>query len=168
LQADPEKTNTVEFMSLSKTYNMPGWRLGACVGNRDAIAALLTVKSNIDSGHFRPVYDAGAAALNDTPQHWMDERNARYQARRERILETCPAIGLEAMKTPGSLYVWARVLDGDDQVYARSALDKTYVSIAPGQMFGEAGRGFLRFSIAVEDSALADALSRLRTWYQGR
>jgi len=158
----------VEFMSLSKMYNMAGWRLGACVGNHDAIEALLVVKSNIDSGHFRPVYDAGIAALNETPQRWIDERNAIYQARRDRILAVCPEIGLEAYKTPGSLYVWARVQDGDDHGYMDSLLDKAFVSVTPGTMYGPAGAGYIRLSLGVEDDRLDEALKRMRSWYRTR
>src|SRR5204863_7347005 len=117
LQVEGAKESTVEFMSMSKTYNMAGWRLGAAVGNREALKNLLRVKSNIDSGHWNPIYNAGIAAINTTPHSWIDERNARYAARRERILATLPAIGLEAFKSPASLYVWARVPDGDDQRY---------------------------------------------------
>ncbi|HRE46172.1 MAG TPA: aminotransferase class I/II-fold pyridoxal phosphate-dependent enzyme [Aggregatilineales bacterium] len=168
LQADPDKSCTVEFMSLSKFHNMAGWRLGACVGNKEAIDALLVIKSNIDSGHFRPIYDAGAAALNHTPESWVNERNAIYQARRDKLLAVCPEIGLEPFKTPASLYVWVRVKDGDDQAYTNDALENALVSITPGTMYGEAGRGYLRFSIGVSDDRLDEAISRLKGWYSRR
>lgn len=167
LQADPEKAVTVEFMSLSKTYNMAGWRLGACVGNRRAIEALLTVKSNIDSGHFRAIYDAGSAALDETPQGWIDARNAIYAARRDRIIAACPKIGLEPLPAKGSLYIWARVLGfgGDDQAWTARALQEAHVSITPGQLFGEAGAGFVRIAVTVPDARLAEALDRVERWY---
>ena len=168
LQADPEKSVTVEFMSLSKTYNMAGWRLGACVGNRDAIEALLVVKSNVDTGHFRPIYDAGAAALNDTPQAWIDARNARYQTRRDRILAACPRIGLEPFRSPGSLYIWARVVAGDDRQYTNAALERALVSFTPGSLFGEAGHGWVRISLAMQEHRLEEALDRLIRWYEAR
>jgi LL-diaminopimelate aminotransferase len=165
LQADPDKTCTVEFMSLSKMYNMAGWRLGACVGNREAIEALLVVKSNIDSGHFRAVYDAGAAALNLTPQSWIDTRNAVYQSRRDQIISACQQIGLSPIKTSGSLYVWAKVNSGDDQAYTNAALEQALVSITPGQMYGAAGTGYVRFSMGIEDARLQESLARLLAWY---
>jgi LL-diaminopimelate aminotransferase len=168
LQADPDLTNSVEFMSLSKSHNMAGWRLGACVGNREAIAALLNIKSNIDSGHFRPIYDAGAAALNDTPQSWIDARNAIYQKRRDQLLEVCPRIGLTPIKTSGSLYVWAYVQSGDDRAYTDDALENAWVSITPGQMYGPAGAGYVRFSIGVEDARFQESLGRLERWYGTR
>ncbi len=166
-QVPDAKDVAVEFMSLSKMYNMAGWRLGACVGNREAVEALLVVKSNMDSGHFRPVYDAGIAALDHTTQVWMDARNAIYQARRDRILAVCPDIGLEAYKTPGSLYVWARVKDGDDDQYVDALLESASVAVTPGRMYGPAGRGYIRLSLGVEDKRLDEALNRMRGWYRG-
>jgi LL-diaminopimelate aminotransferase len=168
LQVPGAKENTVEFMSLSKMYNMAGWRLGACVGNAEAIANLLVVKSNIDSGHFKPVYDAGTVALNDTPDSWLDERNAIYQARRDKIAATLPLIGLKAEKPRGSLYFWAKVDDGDDHAYVESALMGALVAFTPGTMYGEAGRGYVRISLGVEDRRLDEALERLKVWYNAR
>src|SRR5260221_2676619 len=157
---------TVEFTSFSKTFNMAGWRLGACVGPREAIDALLTVKSNVDSGYWKAIFDAGSTALNTTPQSWLDARNARYNARREKILALLPEIGLEAFKTPASLYVWARVLDGDEQRYVDRALEEGLVALTPGTMYGDAGKGYVRFSLGIADERLEEALARLRKWYQ--
>ena len=100
LQIEGAKDICVEFMSFSKSYNMAGWRLGAAVGNATALKALLHVKSNMDSGHFKAIYDAGIAAMQDTPDSWITERNAIYQSRRDRILGTLDAIGLEAPYPP--------------------------------------------------------------------
>lgn len=168
LQVPGAKDCTVEFMSMSKTYNMAGWRLGACVGNREAIKNLLTIKSNIDSGHFRAIYDAGTAAINHTPDSWITERNRRYQARRDRMLAVLPEIGLEAFKTSASLYIWAKVADSDDKQYCEGALNEAQVAIAPGQVYGKAGKGYLRFSLTVADQRLEEALARLKEWYRVR
>ncbi len=168
LQVPGAKECTVEFMSLSKTYNMAGWRLGAAVGRREALDKLLVIKSNMDSGHFKAVYDAGTAALNDTPDSWLAERNARYQRRRDQILATMPEIGVEAFKAPASLYVWARVHEGDDGRYAERALEGANVSIAPGSIYGAAGRGYVRFSLSVPEPRLEEALGRLRRWYNAQ
>ncbi|RMF51008.1 MAG: aminotransferase class I/II-fold pyridoxal phosphate-dependent enzyme [Chloroflexota bacterium] len=165
LQVEGALTCTVEFMSLSKLYNMAGWRLGACLARREVIEALLTIKSNVDSGHFRPIYEAGALALNATPQSWIDQRNAIYQARRDAILAACPSIGLSAFKTSGSLYVWARVADGDDTAYVQAALEQAQVSLTAGSMYGPAGKGYVRISVGVEDSRLQEAIARLQRWY---
>lgn len=168
LQIDGAKEVAVEFMSLSKSHNMAGWRLGAMVGNRQAVAELLTVKSNIDSGHFRPVYDAGVVALDETPQEWIDGRNARYANRRDKILQALPEIGLYMkQEARGSLYIWAQVNDGDDVAYTERALLEKNVSIAPGSFFGKDGRGFVRMSLGISDEALDEALQRLRQLFGG-
>ncbi len=166
LQAPGAKDCTVEFVSMSKTYNMAGWRLGAAVGARDAIENLLVVKSNIDSGHFRPVYDAGAVALNQTPDSWIAERNARYQRRRQRILEALPEIGLEPFKSSASLYIWARVQDGNEDQYCERALNEACVALTPGTVYGRGGRGHVRISVSVAEARLEEALARLREWHR--
>jgi LL-diaminopimelate aminotransferase len=165
LQVPGAKDCTIEFMSMSKFFNVAGWRLGACLSNHEVIDTLLTVKSNIDSGHWRAIYDAGAVALNETPQAWIDERNAHYQKRRDQILAALPEIGLEAYKSPASLYVWARVLVGDDQQYVDQALSEALVALTPGNMYGSGGAGHVRFSLGVVDQRLDEALTRLREWH---
>ncbi|MEL6269319.1 MAG: aminotransferase class I/II-fold pyridoxal phosphate-dependent enzyme, partial [Chloroflexota bacterium] len=93
LSAAGGKECAVEFISFSKTYNMAGWRLGAAVGNSDALANLLRVKSNVDSGHFKPIYEAGISALEETPSEWIADRNDIYRSRRDRIMEALPTMG---------------------------------------------------------------------------
>jgi len=168
LQASGAKMCTVEFMSFSKTYNMAGWRLGAAVGNASALDALLTIKSNMDSAHWRAVYDGGIAALNETTQAWLDARNAVYQARRDKLYAACAHIGLTPYRSHGSLYVWAKVDSGDDAAYVNSALETAHVSITPGTMYGPAGAGWVRLSIGIEDSRLDEAIQRLTAWYAKR
>jgi LL-diaminopimelate aminotransferase len=168
LQARGAKDCTVELMSFSKTYNMGGWRLGAAVGNAEALNRLLHVKSNIDSGHFRPVYEAGIAALEQTSREWLEERNQIYQSRRDRLLAVLPEIGLAAHKPRGSIYVWARVQDGDGGTYAEEVLTQAQVSIAPGAAYGPGGTQYVRFSLGVPDSRFDVALERLKSWYAKR
>ena len=165
LQADPEAGQTIEFLSFSKSYNMAGWRLGAAVGSSEAIETLLSVKSNIDSGHFEPVYDGGIAALK-TNQLWIEERNAIYERRRDKILSVLPQIGLTAQKSQGSLYIWAKITDGDTQSYVENALEHACVSIAPGSAYGPGGDGYVRISLGVPDKRLDEALNNLIEWYQ--
>jgi LL-diaminopimelate aminotransferase len=169
LQAHGAKNHAVEFMSLSKMFNVAGWRLGAMVGSSEALENLLTVKSNIDSGHWKAVYDGGTAALNKVPQTWLDERNAKWGARREKILAALPTIGLEAFKSPASLYVWAKLRDDcaypDEVTYCDNALEETGVSVTPGTMYGPGGQRHVRFSLGVADDRLDEALNRLREWY---
>ena len=164
LQADGAKDCTVEFMSFSKTYNMAGWRLGAAVGNAEALKNLLLVKSNVDSGHFHAIYDAGIVATH-TPQSWIDERNRIYQARRDRIMATLPEIGLEGFQPLGSLYIWARAIDSDGGAYCERALEATSVVFAPGLIYGDAGKAYVRISIGMDDDHIDEALQRLKVWY---
>jgi LL-diaminopimelate aminotransferase len=168
LQTPGAKTCTVEFMSLSKTYNMAGWRLGAAVGNAEALKTLLRIKSNVDSGHFHAVYDAGVEALESTPQEWINKRNNIYRARRDRVLAALRQIGLEAGKPKGAMYIWAKVLDGDSRSYQEEALSAAHVSIAPGETYGPDGEGYVRLSLSTADDRLDEALERLIAWYASR
>lgn len=160
--------NTIEFMSLSKMYNMAGWRIGAIVGNREVLNTLLTVKSNTDSAHFKGIYDAGTTALNDTPDSWIAERNDYYRRRRDRLMDALPQIGLHAERPKGSMYLWASVDDGDDAAYATDALTFAQVSVTPGRMYGEDGSGYIRFSLGVSDARFDLAIERLKQWYANR
>jgi len=168
LQAPDAMDCVIEFMSFSKTYNMGGWRLGAAVGNATALQTLLQVKSNVDSGHFHAVYDAGIIAIDTTPQDWIDARNQVYQRRRDHILSILPGIGLQAHKPKGSLYVWARADSGDGVQYAEDALSQAHVALAPGSIYGSGGSEYVRISLAVPDKRLEEALSRLKDWYGDR
>jgi LL-diaminopimelate aminotransferase len=168
LEIKGAKACSVEFMSFSKTYNMGGWRLGAAVGNADVLRRLLQVKSNVDSGHFRPVYDAGVAALDQTTQTWIDQRNAVYQRRRDQLLQELPNIGLQALKPRGSLYVWARSLHMDGSQYVENALEGAHIAFAPGAAYGPGGEAFVRISLGIPDHRLEEALTRLKHWYQSR
>ncbi len=165
LQARDALDCTVEFISFSKSYNMAGWRIGAAVGNTEGIRTLLQMKSNVDSGHFRPIYDAAVVAVEQVTPDWIDQRNAIYQRRRDRILETLPQIGLSARKPKGSLYVWAHVDQGDGGSYADAALMNAHVSVAPGQIYGPGGTNYVRISVGIADERLEEALDRLKKWY---
>ncbi len=164
LQVTDFKPFTIEFISMSKSHNMAGWRLGAAVGSAEAITNLLQIKSNIDSGHFLAIYEAGAAALNETPQSWIDARNAVYQRRRDLILSRMNRIGLTAAPPKGSLYVWAKTHAGTGQDYVEGALNNAHVSFAPGSMYGPGGTDYVRISVGVPDDQLAVALDRLEKW----
>lgn len=156
------KDTTIEFMSLSKSHNMAGWRVGAAVGNAEALAALLKIKSNVDSGHFHPIYEAAITALDTTPIEWIHERNARYAARRDKIIAALPKIGLEIDAPPrGSLYVWARVQNGDDVGYTERCLLEGGISMAAGSIYGEDGRGYVRMSLGIPEDVLEQALDKL-------
>jgi len=165
LEVAGAKSIGVELMSFSKTFNMAGWRLGAAIGAADALKTLLQVKSNVDSGHFIGVYDAGIAAMDCTTPEWIQKRNAVYARRRDKILAALPHIGLNASKPQASLYIWAHVADMDSQTYVNRALSEAHVSIAPGPAYGPGGENFVRISVSVEDERLDEALERLKAWY---
>ena len=151
----------VEFNSLSKTYNMPGWRLGMAVGNAGALALLAQVKSNMDSGIFRPLQEAAVRALSVDPA-WIDERNEIYRHRREIILQDLQVLGLEASRPSASLYIWARVPDNwTSEAFALAVLQQTAVAVAPGSFFGQGGEGYMRFSITAPAERLREAMARL-------
>jgi LL-diaminopimelate aminotransferase len=166
LEIEGARDIAVEFYSLSKTFNMAGWRVGACVGNARLIEALLQVKSNVDSGMFIPVQEAACVALEVVPRAWIEQRNAVYERRRDILLDVLPEIGLLPQKSPATMYVWAQVRDGDDLQYAEDALHAAHVSIAPGRFFGEGGRGYVRISLVVAEKRMQEAIDRLRGWYQ--
>lgn len=166
--ADADQTTAIEFMSLSKTYNMAGWRLGAAVGNPQALATLLRVKSNVDSGHFCSVYDAGICALTEIPDKWISDRNAVYQKRRDAILSALPDIGLSAEKPKASLYIWAKVEDCDSSTFVKDALELAHVSLAPGVAYGPGGQNFIRISLSIPLERIELALNRLKQWRSGK
>jgi LL-diaminopimelate aminotransferase len=168
LEVDGAKDVAVEFNSLSKTYNMAGWRVGMCVGSAEALKALLAVKSNVDSGLFRAVCDASEEAIRGTSREWIEQRNVVYQERRDLIVDALPSIGLSALKPKGALYIWAKVEDGDDQAYADSALDGVYVCMTPGSVYGQNGAGYVRFSLVTPKERLSEAIERLQGWYSSR
>lgn len=152
----------LEFNSLSKTYNMAGWRIGMAVGRGDAIAALAQVKSNIDSGVFQPIQDAAIAALTGD-QEWLKERNAIYRKRRDMLLETLPRFGMEGYRSSASLYVWAKIPPDQpsSEEFASQLLEQAGVSIAPGSFFGSQGEGYVRISLGTPTDRLAEALERM-------
>jgi LL-diaminopimelate aminotransferase len=164
LQAEGAMDVGMEFHSLSKTYNMTGWRLGMAVGNADMINALLIVKSNLDSGVPQAIQYMGIEALNTTDE-WIDERNAVYQHRRDRVLEVLSEIGLEFDPPKASLYVWARVPDGSSSGdFAERLLDQCDIVVTPGAGYGSFGEGYIRFSLTIPDDQLEEGLKRLATW----
>ncbi len=166
LQVPGAKEHAVEFMSFSKSFNMAGWRLGAAVGSAEALKQLLKVKSNVDSGHFRAVYDAGIAAIDDTEPEWFAERNQVYANRRDMLLAALPEIGLSAQPSIGTLYVWAKVEEMPALEYVERALTEALVSVAPGTAYGPGGEGYVRLSLSISDERVAEGIQRLKAWYK--
>ena len=166
LQAKGAMDVGIEFHSLSKTYNMTGWRVGMAVGNARIIDALKRIKSNIDSGIPQAIQHAAIEALNGSQQCVADNM-AIYQRRRDKILETLSKIGIKATTPRASLYIWARVPDGYTSVsFATKWLDDIAVVVIPGIGYGRNGEGYIRISLTVPDARLDEALSRMASWNQ--
>jgi LL-diaminopimelate aminotransferase len=151
----------LEFNSLSKAYNMAGWRVGMAVGNANAVEALARTKTNIDSGIFRPIQDAAEVALTGD-QSWLDDRNQIYRERRDLILATLQEIGIQADKAMASLYIWAKVPHGYTSTeFAGHLLEDAGISIAAGSMFGAHGEGYVRISLGMSTERIREAMERL-------
>ena len=153
----------VEVFSLSKGYNMTGWRCAAIVGNAEAIAHYWRLKSNIDSGLFDAVQLAGVAALAPALDAEVRAMNAVYQRRRDLVCEALAAAGVSVTPPRGTIYVWAPVPDGfaDAATYCEHVLEQAAVAISPGGAYGPHGEGFFRISLTTPDERLLEAVQRL-------
>jgi LL-diaminopimelate aminotransferase len=154
----------VEVFSLSKGYNMTGWRCAAIVGNADAIAQYWRLKSNVDSGCFDAVQLAGAAALQPALDEQVRAMNAVYQRRRDLVCEALAQAGVNVTPPKGSIYIWAPVPEGFDSAaaYCEHVLEQAAVVISPGGAYGASGEGFFRISLTTTDDRLLEAVERIR------
>ena len=153
----------VEVFSLSKGYNMTGWRTAAIVGNADAVEAYWRLKTNIDSGMFEAVQLAAAAAL-DRGDEVPREMSAIYQRRRDLVCDALAAIGVEVAPPKGTIYVWAPMPAGHTSAsYCELVLEESGVVLSPGSSYGPNGEGFFRISLTVADERLSEAVERLRS-----
>lgn len=153
----------VELHSLSKTYNMAGFRVGMLVGNAKLVDAVGRLKSNIDSGMFRPIQYAAIEALQ-LPQSWLEQRNTIYKHRQNLLVEGCNALGMHARTPQASLYVWAHIPAQftTSRDFVNWLFDETGVLLTPGTNFGPTGEGYVRISIAVPEERITTALQRMR------
>lgn len=150
----------IEVHSLSKTYNMTGWRLGFAVGNRDILAGLGKVKTNVDSGAFEAVQEAGIAALTG-PQYCVREMNRIYKERRDALLVGLRELGLTVRQPKATFYVWAHV-NGSSSEFAKQLLEKVGIVATPGAGFGEYGEGYVRFALTQTVDRINEAVERMR------
>jgi LL-diaminopimelate aminotransferase len=159
---------SIEFNSLSKSWNMAGWRIGMAVGNFQALAALAQVKSNVDSGIFRPLQEAAVEALA-TDDEWVLERNRVYEARRDLMVAGLVSAGLQTTRPQATLYLWARVPNGSDsENWAFELLHSTGVAVAPGPFFGPGGKGYVRLSVGAPIDRIRSAMERLEEFMASR
>ena len=166
LQAEGAMEVGIEFHSLSKSYNMTGWRIGMAVGNPVLIDALMRVKSNVDSGIPQAIQRMAITAL-EGPQDCIDEHNATYQRRRDRLVEALRSIGMRVEPPKASLYVWAHVPDGFTSVeFAARMIDDIGVVMTQGTGYGQYGEGFVRLSLTIPDAQLEEGVRRIKEWRQ--
>jgi LL-diaminopimelate aminotransferase len=153
----------VEVFSLSKGYNMTGWRCAVIVGNADAISAYWKLKTNIDSGLFDAVQLAGIAALSPDTDGDKEEMNALYTRRRDLVVDALRAIGVHVEPPKATIYVWAPIPAGfaSSAEYCEHVLEEAGVVISPGGAYGPNGEGFFRISLTTPDDRLLEAVDRL-------
>jgi LL-diaminopimelate aminotransferase len=154
----------VEVFSLSKGYNMTGWRCAAIIGNADAIAQFWRLKSNIDSGLFEAVQLAAVTALSPELDEEVKAMNAVYQRRRDLVCDALSEAGVTVSRPKGTIYVWAPIPPGFESAaeYCEHVLERAAVVISPGGAYGPNGEGFFRISLTTPDDRLLEAVNRLR------
>ncbi|MEQ8829343.1 MAG: LL-diaminopimelate aminotransferase [Alphaproteobacteria bacterium] len=165
LQIPHARDIAVEFTSLSKTYSMPGWRIGFAAGNKKLIAALARIKSYVDYGAFTPIQVAATAAMNG-PQDCVDQVRALYKERRDVLVEGLNKAGWKVPSPEATMFVWAplpeRFSNMGSLEFAKLLLEKADVAVAPGVGFGEYGEGYLRFGLVENTQRIRQALRNIR------
>ncbi len=162
LEVEGAKEVGIEFHSLSKTFNMAGWRIGFSCGNSKIIEALAKVKSNIDSGIFQAVQLAGIAAL-ENDRKFLDKLNKMYQERRDVLADGFNSLGWKVNKPKAAFYVWAPVPPGyTSSELCRMLLEKAHIIVTPGTGFGENGEGYIRLALTVSTVRIKQAIARIK------
>ena len=166
LQIPGAKDIGVEFFSMSKSYSMPGWRMGFAVGNRELIYALRRIKSYLDYGAFQPIQIASIIALNGS-QECVDEIRDAYQQRRDVLCEGLDRIGWPVEKPRGTMFLWAKIPDKFKEMgsmeFSKHLLRECKVAVSPGIGFGELGNDFVRFAMVENEHRTRQALKSLRS-----
>ena len=161
LQIEGAKEVAIEFHSLSKTYNMTGWRIGMAVGNEELVKALGKVKTNIDSGQFNAVQEAGIVALN-MPEGELDKLRAVYRERREVMTSALKKLGLKPLESEVTFYIWTKVPEGYTSAeFVGRLIEEAGIVCTPGNGFGDAGEGYFRISLTVPTERLVEAARRI-------
>ena len=164
LEVDGAREVGLEFHSLSKSYNMTGWRIGMAVGNADMIKALFQIKANLDSGIPQAIQQMAIEALTGT-QSYIDDNNAIYQWRRDRVIQAVTKMGLQFEVPRASLYIWAGVPQGFSSAeFAARLLEETDIVVTPGSSYGQYGEGYIRLSLTTPDSQVEKGCQRLENW----
>jgi alanine-synthesizing transaminase len=165
LQLDGAKDIAIEFQSLSKTYAMPGWRMGFAAGNKALIGALARIKSYLDYGAYTPVQVAASAALNG-PQECIDEIRAIYKSRRDVLVESMGRAGWEIASPPASMFAWAKLpeqyREHGSMEFAKQLLIHAKIAVAPGIGFGEYGEGYVRIGLVENEHRIRQAARNVK------
>jgi alanine-synthesizing transaminase len=171
LEVPGAKDVGVELFSLSKSYSMPGWRIGFAVGNHQIIEALRRIKSYLDYGAFQPIQIASIIALNG-PQDCVDDIRQTYQNRRDALCEGLGRLGWAVQKPRGTMFVWAEIPESFKHMgsleFVKHLLKETNVAVAPGIGFGELGDGHVRFALVENEHRIRQAIRNLRPVFQGQ
>ncbi|MES1265356.1 MAG: aminotransferase class I/II-fold pyridoxal phosphate-dependent enzyme, partial [Variovorax sp.] len=169
LEVPGAKEVAVEFFTMSKSYNMAGWRVGFMVGNRDLVSALGRIKGYHDYGTFTPIQVAAIAAL-DGPQECVAEIALKYQGRRDVLVKGLTEAGWKVDNPKASMYVWARIPEpyraAGSLAFAKQMIERARVSVSPGVGFGEYGDGHVRFALIENESRIRQALRGIRTMFR--
>ncbi|HAK59276.1 MAG TPA: alanine transaminase [Nitrospiraceae bacterium] len=165
LQAKGAKDVGVEFFSLTKSYNMPGWRVGFCVGNRDVVGALIKIKSYLDYGMFQPIQIASIIALNG-PQECVLETTEMYRSRRDVLVDGLNKAGWAIEKPKATMFVWAEIPEPfrgmGSLEFSKYLIEKAKVAVSPGIGFGESGDGYVRFALVENEHRIKQAVKGIR------
>jgi LL-diaminopimelate aminotransferase len=161
MELDGAKEVGIEMHSLSKTYNMTGWRIGFAVGNKDVIAGLGKIKTNLDSGVFQAIQEASITALKTDDDTLAGIRNT-YQERRDVLYQGLKDLGMEVIKPKATFYLWTKVPRGFDSAsFVAHLLEKAGVLGTPGNGFGAPGEGYIRFALTVPAARMKEAVERI-------
>ncbi len=162
LEIPGAKDVAIEFHSLSKTYNMTGWRIGMAVGNREAVQALATIKSNVDSGAFKAIQLAAAEALTG-PQDCVADNRRVFEERRNVLIDGLNSLGWKLARPQATFYMWVPVPKGESSSsFTEKLLDKCQVMVVPGNGYGPSGEGYIRMAITLPKERIAEAIERLK------
>jgi alanine-synthesizing transaminase len=169
LQVPGAREVAVEFTSLSKTYSMPGWRMGFATGNRRLVAALTRIKSYLDYGAFTPIQVAACAALNG-PQDCIDDIRTLYRNRRDVLIQGLGAAGWDVPSPQATMFAWAPLPKGFEHLgsleFSKLLLDKASVAVSPGIGFGEYGDGFVRIALVENEHRSRQAIRNIKRFLQ--
>jgi len=165
MEAPGAKDIGVEFHSLSKTYNMTGWRIGMIVGNKKLVEALFRIKSNLDSGIPQAIQEAAIKALTG-PQDSIKQQNNILQRRRNKLTDALHKIGLQVTIPKASFYIWAKIPHEYTSIeFTKKLLDETNIAVTPGIGYGNEGEGYIRISMTLADERLEEGIRRLLKWH---